>query len=123
MRVLIADDDADIVRLIGLNLRTEGFEVIEAVNGNEAWALARSAAPDLVLLDVMMPERDGIDVLTSLKAHPRTKHIPVVLVTAKANDDDVWQGWRAGADYYMTKPFNLDELMRFVDMVLGPAPV
>jgi DNA-binding response OmpR family regulator len=68
----------------------------------------------------MMPERDGLDVLGSLKSHPRTKDIPVVLLTAKATDAEVWEGWRAGADYYITKPFNLDELLHFVELLLCP---
>ena len=124
MRILIADDDKDILSLLRLNLVAEGFDVVEAVTGEAAWVMARSAAPDLVLLDVMMPERDGLDVLTSMKAHPRTKDIPVVLLTAKASDAEVWEGWRAGADYYMTKPFNVDELLRFVDVLLRrPATV
>lgn len=124
MRILVADDDDDVRRLLTLNLEAEGFEVIGARNGHEAWDLGRDAAPDLAVLDVMMPERDGIDVLTSMKAHPRTKHIPVVLLTAKTSDAEVWEGWRAGADYYITKPFNLDELLHFVDLLLRkPTPV
>jgi len=120
-RVLVADDDPDIRSLLSFNLTAEGFDVLAAGDGNEAWSLARQAAPDLIVLDVMMPERDGLDVLTSLKGHPRTRAIPVVLLTAKAEDADVWDGWRAGADYYMTKPFNLDEFLRFVDCLLRPA--
>lgn len=121
-RILVADDDPDILELVSYNLEAEGFEVLRAVDGDEAWSLARNAAPDVVVLDVMMPERDGLDVLASLKSHPRTRHIPVVLLTAKATDAEVWEGWRAGADYYITKPFNLDELLRFVGYLL-PAPV
>jgi two-component system response regulator VicR len=123
MRILVADDDQPILDVLAYNLRLEGFDVITAVNGDEAWQLARDACPDLVVLDVMMPERDGLDVLTSLKAHPRTKDIPVVLLTAKTTDADVWQGWRAGADYYITKPFVLDELLHFVELLLKPASV
>ena len=120
MRILVAEDDDDVRRMLTLNLEAEGFEVVGAVNGDEAWQLGRSAVPDLAVLDVMMPERSGLDVLTSMKAHPRTKHIPVVLLTAKASDAEVWEGWRAGADYYMTKPFNLDELLHFVENLLRP---
>lgn len=120
-RILIADDDPDILELLAFNLKAEGFEVLEASDGAEAWAMARNAAPDLVVLDVMMPERDGLDVLASLKAHPRTRDIPVVLLTAKATDAEVWQGWRAGADYYITKPFNLDELLHFLEYLLPAA--
>ena len=120
MRILLAEDNDDVRRMLTLNLEAEGFEVVGARNGNEAWELGRTAVPDLAVLDVMMPERDGIEVLTSMKAHPRTKHIPVVLLTAKASDAEVWEGWRAGADYYITKPFNLDELLHFVDLLLRP---
>lgn len=123
MRILVAEDDDDVRRMLTINLEAEGFEVVGAVNGDEAWELGRTAVPDLAVLDVMMPERSGIDVLTSMKSHPRTKHIPVVLLTAKASDAEVWDGWRAGADYYITKPFNLDELLHFVDMLLRPASV
>jgi DNA-binding response OmpR family regulator len=75
--------------------------------------------PDLIVLDVMMPGRDGFDVLEQLKARPRTAVIPVVLLTAKAADADVWEGWKSGADYYMTKPFDPGELARFAHQVLG----
>ncbi|HZQ27042.1 MAG TPA: response regulator [Acidimicrobiales bacterium] len=121
-RILVADDDPDILHLLTLNLEAEGYDVVKATNGEEAWTLARNAVPDLVVLDVMMPERDGLDVLTSLKANPRTQHIPVVLLTAKATDAEVWEGWRAGADYYITKPFILDELLHFIDHVVEVTP-
>jgi DNA-binding response OmpR family regulator len=122
-RILVADDDAAILELLAFNFQAEGFEVVTATNGDMAWDLARNARPDLVVLDVMMPERDGLDVLTSLKAHPRTQQIPVVLLTAKASDAEMWEGWRAGADSYITKPFNLDELLRMVDLLLRPTRV
>lgn len=118
----MADDDPDILHLLTLNLQAEGYEVVQAMNGDEAWTLARNAVPDLIVLDVMMPERDGLDVLACLKANPRTKDIPVVLLTAKATDAEVWEGWRAGADYYITKPFILDELLHFIDHVVEVAP-
>jgi DNA-binding response OmpR family regulator len=69
----------------------------------------------ILVADVMMPGRDGLGAVEVLKANPLTKGIPVVLLTAKATDDDVWQGWQAGADYYLTKPFDVDELMHFID--------
>ncbi|HEV7887010.1 MAG TPA: response regulator [Acidimicrobiales bacterium] len=120
MRILVADDDQHIRELLTLNLEAEGFDVVAAADGEQAWELVRTCLPDLVVLDVMMPERDGLDVLGSLKSHPRTKDIPVVLLTAKATDAEVWEGWRAGADYYITKPFNLDELLHFVELLLCP---
>jgi DNA-binding response OmpR family regulator len=120
LRVLVADDDPAIRELLAFNLEAEGFDVVGASNGEEAWDVARNAAPDLVVLDVMMPDRDGLDVLACLRGNPRTRDIPVVLLTAKANDSDVWAGWQAGADYYVTKPFVLDELMRFIEFTLRP---
>jgi DNA-binding response OmpR family regulator len=113
-RVLVADDDPDITRLLVHNLEAEGFRVTTCDNGEDARDMARSIAPHLIILDVMMPKRDGLDVLASLKSNPSTRDIPVVMLSAKVSDDDVWQGWRAGADYYVTKPFEIDELLRFV---------
>jgi DNA-binding response OmpR family regulator len=119
-RVLVADDDPDIVRVIVHNLLAEGFRVTTCDNGEDARDLARASTPDLIILDVMMPKRDGFDVLASLKSNPSTREIPVVMLSARANDEDVWQGWRAGADYYVTKPFEMDELLRFVALATRP---
>ena len=113
-RVLVADDDPDILDLLTLNLECHGYQVYTAADGDEARTLALEIVPDLIVLDVMMPKLDGLEVLTILKAHAETRDIPVVMLTAKASDSDVWQGWQAGADYYITKPFDLDELMRFI---------
>jgi two-component system phosphate regulon response regulator OmpR len=117
-RVLVADDDDDIRDLLVHNLVAEGYDVTACDNGEDARDLARTMAFDAIVLDVMMPKRDGFDVLASLKANPSTRNTPVVLLSAKASDADVWQGWRAGADYYVTKPFNLDELVRFIDQAV-----
>ena len=113
-RVLVADDDPDILDLLTLNLECHGYQVYPACDGEEARSLALQLVPDLIVLDVMMPKLDGLEVLAALKAHSQTREIPVVMLTAKASDSDVWQGWQAGADYYITKPFDLDELMRFI---------
>ena len=113
-RVLVADDDPDILDLLTLNLECHGYQVHAAPDGEVAHRMAMELTPDLIVLDVMMPKMDGLEVLAALKAHPNTRDIPVVMLTAKASDSDVWQGWQAGADYYITKPFDLDELMRFI---------
>ena len=113
-RVLVADDDPDIVDLLRLNLEAQGFQVEAAYDGDEAADLAVQTVPDLIVLDVMMPKKDGLEVLAYLKTRSETRDIPVVMLTAKASDSDVWNGWQAGADYYITKPFDLDELMRFI---------
>ena len=111
---LVVDDDPSIREILVMNLESEGMEVHVADNGDDAVSLARELLPDLVVLDVMMPGQDGYQVLSTLKSDTCTSDIPVVLLTAKASDDDVWEGWKSGADYYITKPFNIDELMFFI---------
>ena len=113
-RVVVADDDADIVDILTFNLEAAGYTVLSASDGEAARDLILSTMPDLVVLDVMMPKMDGLEVLTVIKAHSQTRSIPVVMLTAKTSDNDLWQGWDAGADYYITKPFDLEELMRFI---------
>jgi len=117
-RILVADDDPFLRDMLTLNLEAEGFQVATCADGEEARDLARASHPDLVVLDVMMPMRDGLAVLSSLKTNPSTRDIPVVLLTARATDADVWRGWQSGADYYLTKPFDLDELLAFIDQVV-----
>jgi DNA-binding response OmpR family regulator len=113
-RVVVADDDQDIVDILTFNLEAAGCTVLSAPDGEAARDLILSTLPDLVVLDVMMPKMSGLEVLTVLKAHPQTRTIPVVMLTARSSDNDLWQGWDAGADYYITKPFDLEELLRFI---------
>ena len=113
-RVVVADDDPDILGILTLNLEAAGYTVLSAADGEAARDLVLSSLPDLVVLDVMMPKMDGLEVLGVLKAHAQTREIPVVMLTAKASDNDLWAGWDAGADYYITKPFDLEELLRFI---------
>jgi DNA-binding response OmpR family regulator len=118
-RVLFADDDPGMRAIVLMNLQAEGFEVTAVEDGDDALREAERLLPDLIVLDVMMPGRDGFEVLRTLKAQSDTAAIPVVLLTAKATDLDVWEGWKSGADYYMTKPFNPEDLTRFANHVLG----
>ncbi len=120
-RVLVADDDDDIRTLIVMNLELSGYQVASAADGMEAAKLARTLLPDVIVLDLMMPGMDGLEVLHGLKTWPETSEIPIVMLTAKASDHDVWQGWQAGASYYMTKPFDLDHLLQYVDYLIDPA--
>ena len=115
----MVDDDPAIREILVTNLAAEGMEVHTAENGDDALHLARELLPDLIVLDVMMPGRDGYAVLGELKSDVATADIPVVLLTAKGGEDDVWEGWKSGADYYITKPFSVDELMYFVEMAFG----
>ncbi len=113
-RVLVADDDPNLRALLVMNLQMEGLEVHAFDNGEDVVVHAADIQPDLMVLDIMMPQRDGLSALQVLKDDVRTQHIPVVLLTAKATDAEVWEGWEAGADFYITKPFDVDELLHFI---------
>lgn len=117
--VLVADDEKDILNLVRFRLERDGYQVICASDGAEAVALARSERPALCVLDVMMPKLTGIEVLQQLRADPDTAAIRVILLTARGQDGDVDQGFAAGADDYVTKPFSPQELRRRVQAQLG----
>jgi DNA-binding response OmpR family regulator len=120
-RILFVDDDPGMRTLVTMNLESEGFLVSTAEDGDAGLEAVERLHPDLVVLDVMMPGRDGIEVLTEMRARSEVERIPVVLLTAKATDPDVWQGWSAGADYYMTKPFKPEDLLSVAHHILGTA--
>jgi DNA-binding response OmpR family regulator len=109
--VLVADDDADIVRFVEVNLRLEGLQVVTARDGAEALAKALELQPDLVLLDVLMPVIDGYDVCARLRADPRAAGIPVILLTANFISADHDRASEVGADDFVVKPFDPGDLM------------
>ena len=117
--VLVAEDDEDILALVVFDLEDEGYEVLTARNGEDAIALAQERRPDLVLLDVAMPGLDGYEVTRRLRADAATSGTPVVLLTARAQVKDVIEGFEAGANDYVTKPFRPDELRTRLHAVLG----
>lgn len=110
-RVLVVDDERDLVDLIGYNLKRSGYEVVPAHNGIEALELAGSIKPDLIVLDLMLPGMNGIEVARKLKADPATAAIPIVMLTAKGEETDVVVGLTIGADDYITKPFSMKILL------------
>lgn len=116
--ILAVDDEKSIRRLIEVNLERAGFRVTTACDGLEALEKFQAERPDMVVLDWMMPRMDGFEVLTRLKADPATAEVPVILLTSKAQDQDMFSGWKAGADLYLTKPFNPGELVTFVKQIL-----
>jgi two-component system alkaline phosphatase synthesis response regulator PhoP len=121
--ILAVDDDDLIRRLVQFNLQRAGYRVTPARDGLEALEQIEQERPDLVLLDVNMPRLDGIELLRRLRADPGTATLPVVMLTAKAQDEDILEGKRSGADYYLTKPFSPTELLAVVQEVLGaPGP-
>jgi DNA-binding response OmpR family regulator len=119
--VLVADDDEDIVRFVEVNLLLEGFEVVTAGDGEEALQVATESLPDLILLDVMMPRLDGFEVCKRLRDDSRTKHISVIMLTAKSLSADKVVGLTAGADDYIIKPFDPIELVARVKSSLRRA--
>ncbi|HSV73399.1 MAG TPA: response regulator [Chthonomonadales bacterium] len=116
-KILAVDDERHIVRLVQVNLERQGYTVVTAFDGKEALEKVGSEQPDLIVLDVMMPYMDGFEVLQALKRNPSTRDIPVIMLTAKAQDADVFRGWQSGADCYLTKPFNPMELIMFIKRI------
>lgn len=113
-KVLVCDDERHIVRLIQVNLEKAGYTVVTAYDGKDGLEKIRAEKPDMVVLDVMMPYMDGFEVLKNLRREPDTADLPVIMLTAKAQDKDVFEGYHYGADMYLTKPFNPIELVTFV---------
>lgn len=117
-RILVVDDEMYIVNILDFTLGSEGFKVVSAANGEEALRKALEITPDLIVLDVMMPKIDGYEVCRALKAKEETKHIPVILLTAKDRDADREKGREVGAELYMTKPFSPTRLLEEVRALL-----
>jgi DNA-binding response OmpR family regulator len=118
-KVLIADDEPNIVTSLEFLMTKSGYEVAIARNGDEALALVESFAPDLVLLDVMMPRRSGYEVCQRMRERPEWGHIKIVMLSAKGREAEVSKGLAIGADAYVTKPFSNRELMMQVGGLLG----
>lgn len=116
--VLVADDEKDIIDLVEYNLTREGFSVLAAYNGLEALEIARKKRPDIVILDWMMPEMDGLETCRRLRQHPDTENIPIIMLTAKSDTLDKVLGLEMGADDYLTKPFHIRELLARVRAIL-----
>ena len=120
-RILIADDEPNIVTALEFLLRRHGFEVDVARNGEQALQRVQEAVPDLVLLDVMMPLVSGYDVCKRIRELPACRHVKVVMLSAKGRAQEVQKGAAAGADLYVVKPFSTRELLQRIQALLGPA--
>jgi len=114
-KILIVEDEERMARFIRMNLEHDGFQVAEAFDGKQAIAKLRDAAPDLILLDVMMPDMDGFDVLETIR---EISNVPVIMLTARGEEDDRVRGLQGGADDYVTKPFSPRELVSRIQAVL-----
>ncbi|MCA9789037.1 MAG: response regulator transcription factor [Cyanobacteria bacterium HKST-UBA04] len=117
--ILIVDDEYDLVRLVRYNLEKEGYKVLTAYDGQEALRQVKENSPELVILDLMLPDMPGYDICKQLKAEPETEAIPVIMLTARSSEDDKISGFQAGAEDYVVKPFSPKELIYRVKAMLG----
>ena len=117
-KIVVIEDEEDILEVIAYNLKREGFDVVTSTSGEDGLAKIERVAPNLVILDLMLPEIDGLDLCRTLKSDPVTQGIPVIMVTAKGEESDVVLGLGMGADDYVTKPFSPKELVARVKAVL-----
>jgi two-component system alkaline phosphatase synthesis response regulator PhoP len=118
-KILVADDDRNVLFLVSEILTRQNYEIAQAVNGDQAIAMARSLHPDLMILDIMMPLIDGVEVCRRIKADQDTQDIKVIMLTAKTGGRDIEAGIAAGADHYMTKPFKIAELTEKIHQLIG----
>lgn len=118
-RILIADDEPDIVRILSILLRAMGYAIDAAADARTALAMAQDAPPDLVILDVMMPDLSGYEACKVLKSDPATRGVPVLMISAKVQTADRLSGMEAGADGYLGKPFENSELLKQVQRLLS----
>jgi two-component system alkaline phosphatase synthesis response regulator PhoP/two-component system response regulator VicR len=118
-KILIVDDDATMVKLLSTILEIDGFEPSTALSGPEALEMIHREKPDLVLLDIMMPEMDGFEVLARLRSDPAYEDLPVIMLTARTEDRDIFEGWRKGADEYVTKPFDPRKLVETIRVIIS----
>ena len=117
--ILVADNDRDIVTLVKTLLEGEGYGVQTAYDGLEVFSRLEEQKPDLIILDIMMPQMDGMAVLTRLKETAETSSIPVIMLTAKVQYEDMLGGYKLGANYYITKPFTSTQLIKGINLVFG----
>ena len=118
-KILVVDDEVDIVKTIQFSLELEGYKVLVSYDGEDALTQARKENPDLILLDIMLPKLDGYKVCRLLKFDEQYKHIPILMMTAKTQEKDKLMGKETGADEYITKPFDMEELMEKVKSYLN----
>ncbi len=118
-KILIVDDEADIIEILQFVLETNGYKCITALDGEEGLKLAREAQPDLIILDVMMPKINGYKISRLLKYDNKYKNIPIIMITARSQEEDRIIGEETGADEYITKPFQVEYVLEKVKSYLG----
>ncbi|MCS3917626.1 response regulator [Fervidibacter sacchari] len=118
-KILVVDDEVAIVRVLRDRLEMEGFEVLTAYDGAQGVEIARKEQPDLIIMDITMPNMDGLTATRLLREQPETAHIPIVMLTARGQESDERAGYQAGAVLYFTKPFSTRQLVREIRRILG----
>lgn len=118
-KILVVDDEVAIVRVLRDRLETEGFEVLTAYDGLQGIEIAQKEQPDLIIMDITMPNMDGITAAKLLREKPETAHVPIVMLTARGQETDEQAGYQAGATLYLTKPFSTRQLVREIRNILG----
>lgn len=118
-KILVVDDEAAIVRVLKDRLEIEGFEVLTAYDGSQGIEVALREQPDLIIMDITMPNMDGLTAARLLREHPETSNIPIVMLTARGEERDEKAGYQAGAVLYFTKPFSTRQLVREIRRILG----
>ena len=116
--IVVVDDNEDIVAIVKMILDGKGYDTDGAKSGRELFHLLEDKKPDLIILDIMMPQKNGLEVLAQLRHSPTTAKIPVILLTAKRGYNDIVDGYKVGADYYITKPFSSSQLINGIKFVL-----
>ena len=116
-RILVCDDEPFLLRLVALNFEKLGFDVITASDGREALDILAKEKINACVLDVMMPHVDGLEVLKSIRSDPTKENMPVIMLTVKAQDDEVFAAYGFGADLYLTKPFSVDDIQRCAELI------
>lgn len=118
-KILVVDDEVAIVRVLKDRLEMEGYEVLTAYDGSEGVEIARKELPDLIIMDITMPNMDGLTAARKLREQPETSRIPIVMLTARGQESDEKAGYQAGAILYFTKPFSTRQLVREIRKILG----
>ncbi len=117
--IMVVDDHPDVVDILRITLESKGFNVRCAYSGKDLFAGLEELKPDLIILDIMMPEMDGLKVLARLRENSDTASIPVILLTAMVQQEDVIEGYKTGADYYIMKPFTSTQVLEGINLILG----
>ena len=120
-RILVVDDDKNLVKVLKITLSRAGYRVLVAYDGEQAIKIIERISPDLIILDRIMPKMDGIEVARYLLTFGDSHHIPVIFLSVESSQEEVRRGYRAGADWYLGKPFNKEELLTAVGALLTPA--